>query len=298
MVVGIVSMIVFGSAAACGSGSSSDASVSHRLTMAVAAQGTAVAPITAEDAAKLATAEDALIGQCMTPLGFNYWDSAYVVPPATTAFPYVLNDVAWARAHGYNTGFLAAVDAARTGNRNARYLLSLSPKRQAAYSVALNGSGPGDAGVTLALPDGSGRIGHSLTGCTVRADEQLYGDYRTWFTASRLVNFYQPQVVRGVLADPSYIAGLAAWSSCMKAHGTPAASPAAARAAFPASSGGDASPAETTTAVNEAECAASSGLDQIAQAAEARVIGTLGDRGPWAYTTERTLQRHALAVAH
>jgi hypothetical protein len=253
------------------------------------------AALTAAEAGALASTEDVLTGLCMQSLGFRYWDSDYVVPPVAIAFPYVLDDLAWARAHGYNSGFTATVAAARTTNANSRYVLSLSPSRQADYAVALNGGGPGDPGVTLALPDDSGGVGHGLSGCSVRADEQMYGDFSTWFTASRLVNFYQPQVVQAVLADPRYIAAVAAWSSCMAGRGTPYASPAAAHAAF----AGPAVPktAEIAVATNEAECATSTDLDSIARAAEGRAIARLGDRGPWAYATERTLQHHALAVS-
>jgi len=168
---------------------------------------------------------------------------------------------------------------------------------------------------TLTLPDDSGGIGHGLAGCSVRADEQMYGDFATWFTASRLVSFYRPRVVQDVLADPAYLAGVASWASCMADHGTPYASPAAAHAAFAPASGvstaeipaagisaarisaAGISATEITAATNEAECAASSGLDSIARVAEARAIAHLGDRGPWAYATERTLQHHALAVS-
>jgi len=273
------------------------------------ASAAALSPaITAEQVGTLAAAEDVLTGRCMIQHGFNYWNSAYVVPPAASAFPYVLDDPAWAAKFGYNSGFAASVAHARSTDANARYVATLSPQRQSDYLVALNGGGPDDPGVSLALPDGSGGIGHGATGCSVTAETRLYGDFSTWFTASRLVNFYQPEIQRAVLADPQYRAGVTAWSTCMAGKGTPFASPAAAHAEFAA----DAKPntdkpntdkpnaaqqaAEVAVASAEVGCAASTGLAVIAHTVEARHISGLGSRGLWAFATERQLQTRALTM--
>ncbi len=252
--------------------------------------------VTAEQFGLLVTAEDVLTGRCMIQHGFHYWDSTYVVPPVESVFPYVLDDLHWAAQHGYNSGFAASVALARSTNGNAAYVAALSPQRQNDYAIALNGGGPGDPGVSLVLPDGSGGIGHGATGCSVAAETQLYGDFTTWFTVSRLVTFYQPQVERAVLADPQYQAGVVAWSACMTAGGTPFRSPAAARAAFAADSRPDGAQqaAEVTVASAEAKCAVSSGLSATARLVEARRIAALGSQTQWAFDTERSLQIHAL----
>ncbi len=310
----------FGSGPATGSGLSGSGLSGSGLSGSVLGSGSgsgstnqptdeSIAPkITAEQAAQLADAEDEFTGACMIAHGFRYWPASAVAPPVEVAFPYVVDDPAWAAKYGYNSGFAASVATARATDGNSRYVATLSASQRADYLTALNGGGPGDAGVAIALPDGSGGIGHGATGCSVTSETRLYGNFATWFAASRLVAFYEPRVESAVLADPAYRAGVAAWSTCMTERGHPFSSPSAAHAAFAPATGdtsthvGDTSThvltdqtVQIAVASAEAACATTAGLAATARAVESRMIIALGPECRQAYATERQLQLHALS---
>ncbi|ELP69722.1 hypothetical protein STRTUCAR8_09058 [Streptomyces turgidiscabies Car8] len=51
----------------------------------------------------LALAEQLLIKECMEKQGHEYWVEPLRPDDVSTRFPYVVDDPAWARAHGYGT---------------------------------------------------------------------------------------------------------------------------------------------------------------------------------------------------
>ncbi|GAA3131974.1 hypothetical protein GCM10010521_17370 [Streptomyces rameus] len=128
----------------------------------------------------LAVAEQLPERDCMRRHGFRFW----VVARATARrdFPYLLDDIGWARAHGYGAEQRVALRRAAAIDPNKHYLLSLPPDRRPAVVAAL--AGPRPEGLTADLPNGI-RVTHSDTGCTAEAERRLYGDLPAWFRATR-----------------------------------------------------------------------------------------------------------------
>jgi hypothetical protein len=91
------------------------------------------------EAAELYSAEQALIRDCMAANGFGYWPLPPPVLGVDELFPFVIDDVSWARAHGYSA--ISPTGARETGDthRNADYVMSLPVQRRAQYFVALDG---------------------------------------------------------------------------------------------------------------------------------------------------------------
>jgi hypothetical protein len=125
----------------------------------------------AAETALLARAEQALVEKCLVAKGFRVWTTPVAVDTADRLFPYGLDDVRWAQAHGYGTDQYGV----RADDPNLRYVQSLPAERQDAYGLALNGGGPSAPGVTVTLPNGLVK-GHSSAGCVAEADARLYGD--------------------------------------------------------------------------------------------------------------------------
>lgn len=78
------------------------------------------------DANTLDVAEYVLLRDCMRELGFDYIVVDPRSLPQSRDFPYVINDVAWARQHGYGTDIELAQNQARQHDPNDKYMQSLS----------------------------------------------------------------------------------------------------------------------------------------------------------------------------
>ncbi|MEV6965217.1 hypothetical protein AB0M47_08875 [Hamadaea sp. NPDC051192] len=211
-----------------------------------------------QTAALLYAANEELIRRCMAAQGYPYQVAA--APPATTSqlFPYVLDDVAWARAHAYFAGGTSAEPANPV-------LAAMPDSRRAAYAQALNG-GPGGTDVQVTLPGGD-VLGHSTNGCEATAEGQLYGDFPAWFTATNAAQFLISRRQRQVVADPAYTAGVHTWVDCMSAAGLQVASPAETARQY--ASGTDPTPDQVRAAVAEATCAQQTGLAALARQLDA-----------------------------
>jgi hypothetical protein len=173
-------------------------------------------------AAKLWLAEEILISRCMAGHGFRYVVTSAASAPQPPTFPYGINDVAWARAHGYGLAGQARLARQQHDNPNARYVASLPARRQAAYNLALDGSPQHRLSVTV--PNGL-VVTQSADGCLATAEARLYGNFAAWFHADTISGNLLPAIAPKVYASPRFRRALAAWSACVRAAGHPAATP-------------------------------------------------------------------------
>lgn len=248
---------------------------------------------TAVQAGLLGEAEQFLIRDCMYAAGFEYWPTTDPGPTVDQRFPYVIDDVAWARRHGYGSDLAARRQQARATDPNQRYVLTLRPDRRAAYATALDGAGPDGPGVLVTLP-GGGIEGESTQGCVATAEQRLYGDFSAWFRASTVVSAL-PGVWRAqVVSDPAFIAATREWAACMRRHGYDYANPAAARAALTESGNRR---TEVATATAEATCADTTGLAAVARRLDARDSATVRARYGAAVTARSRMRFAALPRA-
>ncbi|MFJ7149079.1 hypothetical protein ACIQVT_12895 [Streptomyces sp. NPDC100445] len=241
----------------------------------------------------LDVAEQVLERDCMRRLGFRFWVVPPAAPGARRDFPYAVDDIAWARAHGYGADRLAALRRAAVADPNQRYLLSLPPARRAALVAALNGPSP--RGLTADLPNGV-QVTHSDTGCTAEAERRLYGDLPAWFRATRITASLAGERVAAVQRDPRYRTARDRWARCMKAAGLPYADPQQSRAAADPERGASRT-REIRLAVSEATCAQSTGLSRVAAALDRAYGARLRHRYPGAYGDLARLTAAALPRA-
>lgn len=202
-----------------------------------------------------------IVHDCMASHGFRMWITPHGRQPEPEQFPYVLDDIGWARRHGYGTDLRRSADAEAAADPNKTYFDSLTAEGRKAAVAALNGTGPGR--VETVLPTG-GLIARYDNGCTSQAWRELYGDLAAWYRAVKVAEALPALWQREVTADPVFVSAVARWSGCMRKSGNPFESPAAARASAVspnAVTGGD---VEMRTAVAEATCALETGLAAIA----------------------------------
>jgi hypothetical protein len=268
------------------------------------AQYTSEAPgppeeISAADAGLLHDAEQHLIAKCMRTLGFRYWPDEQTPAESNPVFPYVVDDVDWARKHGYGRDLEAAVDADVGTTPNERYFKELPADRRAAALAALNGNPPADdAGtqLTAQLPSG-GTVHRSARSCTSTAQRTLYADLSRWFEVTRvtedLVSLRQAMVHQ----DAHFTTAVEAWSRCMHAAGFPVGTPGQARDSLPPAGTDAARRAEIATATAEAVCATSTPLASVAGELDAHYRQVLRDRYRTEFADRSRLRTAALPRA-
>ncbi|WP_306215882.1 hypothetical protein [Actinoplanes sp. RD1] len=242
------------------------------------------------DGRVLHDAEQVLVQRCMQRAGFDYWPE-----PAQQAqersFPYVLDDVDWARRHGYSS-FRQPVGGESSANQ--RYHASLPTGRRAAAIVALNGREP--TGLRARLPNGL-LVEHSDEGCVSEARSGLYGDLATWYRVTKVAESL-PGVRAGlVTADARFTAAVRRWAACMHRGGHPYDSPAALHAAFADAEQRLPRPDETELAVAEARCAGTSGLSAVSRELDSRYQDVLSEQTRSDLEARRRLQSRALPRA-
>ncbi|MEW1588210.1 hypothetical protein AB0283_22545 [Micromonospora vinacea] len=219
-------------------------------------------PVTAEDRRILVRAESLLTRDCMTRAGFQMWLGTSPPADELLSFPYVVDDVGWARRHGFGSDLVQAVDARRRADPNQRYASGLSPERREAFLAALNGARP--EGLEARLPSG-GVMRRSAEGCTSVAQRQLYGDLTEWYRSSKVVADLTYLRQRRVLADPAWTAALRPWARCLRQQGYTADTPERLRESVGPRGRAD----EIAAAVAEARCA-QDGLAATTRALDAR----------------------------
>jgi hypothetical protein len=256
---------------------------------------TASRPITAAEGALLDRAEQLMLRACMRRAGFRYWIvSSQDQAPAGPGGPYVLGDPSWARRHGYGTDLRVQQDRAARKDPNARYFAGLPPARQRAALVALNGPGP--KGLQATLPNGI-HVQHSSRGCVSMAQRQLYGDLTAWYRTAKLAENLPGERYGLVISDPAFTAGVTAWSACMRQRGHRVDSPADAHRLFADPATAPSRAKEIAMAVDEARCAASTGLADTAEQLDARYVAMQRNRYRSELLERERLQRAALPRA-
>lgn len=241
-------------------------------------------PATAVDEKLLHQAAERLIARCMARHGFAYTEQR---PPPPTTEPdlrYPLDDVGWARRHGYGT--LLAGSRAAASDPDPDEVRNLTPEQREAWYRTLMGS---DRALVVDLPE-RGRLTTSDDGCTAEARRALYGDLAGWYRARRTVDHFGSYTLTLVTADPGYRAGLTAWAGCVHKHGYIASSPDELRELVartePTSTSVRPPAAEIAAAVTEAECTTSTGFS--------RTLRTLKHR--YQTQTERRFARELTAL--
>lgn len=213
-------------------------------------------PVSAQDKLLLKSAEERLVRQCMNTAGFEYFEKPPAVKSQTREFPYVVDDVAWARANGYGHPAQTALPATEA----EKYFDGLSTEQQAAWRKSLFGSGKQ---ISVELAPGQ-RLSTSDQGCTASARRTLYGDLARWFTARRLTDHLGFAVQDRVRADQRYHTAMAEWAGCVKGRGYDADDPGELREVVAKRNEGRAATAvraaEVAATVVEATCAKSTSL--------------------------------------
>ncbi|MFD5949810.1 hypothetical protein ACFWAZ_29290 [Streptomyces collinus] len=227
-------------------------------------------PLGAEERELLHDTEQTLLRQCMRQQGFRLWKVPLKPVPEQREFPYAVDDVKWAREHGYGSDLQERAEKLRTEDPNRRYFEGLPAERRAAARAALHGRDR-RGGPSVTLP-GGGVARRSGDGCTAQAQTRLYGDFARWFRTKTFTDNLTGLRTARVGAEPAFRKAVKDWSSCMRGRGHAYDDPGRARRAFTAPTAGKTAAAtgrtrsaEVSTAVAEAECARGSGLSEVAE---------------------------------
>ncbi|MFI6619423.1 hypothetical protein [Streptomyces sp. NPDC050528] len=242
----------------------------------------------------LRLAEQLLIKECMEKEGHKYW----VEPPSpddvAIRFPYVVDDPAWAKAHGYGTDLRREREAEVRRNANQRYFRSMPADTRATLVNDLNGARP--QGLSARLPNGV-RVTHSDQGCQATAERELYGNLQAWFRATRVTDSLAGLRVGLVTNDKRYKAAVKPWARCMRERTYPYADPARTRAAATLPETPWPHAKEVRLASAEAACAVSSGLSTVAKSLDSEYRDRLRRSHPRETADLTRLKREALPRA-
>ncbi|MFI0975511.1 hypothetical protein ACH4SP_00620 [Streptomyces sp. NPDC021093] len=215
---------------------------------------------TAAETALLDRAQEELVRRCMKKLGFRYWPAPPSEPDELKDFPLVVDDMAWARRHGYGGDLQQRAEKERRNDPNVAYVQGFSAARQQAYSVARTGDGSRSLEVTA--PNGQD-VGQDSTGCIAEAEGTLYGDFRAWFRVSVITDNLPDHSV-DVRRDARFRRAVEEWSACMAKQGHPYKSPSHLQKELAKLTGGrsrdEAHRTEVLLATAEASCARSTPL--------------------------------------
>ncbi|MFJ6793418.1 hypothetical protein [Streptomyces sp. NPDC091268] len=273
--------------------------------VALAGCGASAAPRAAGDAAGtgpapepsaahirlLERAEQILISGCMRERGFPYAvTGAPAADPAARSFPYAVDDVEWARAHGYGADAEKRSAEAREADPNQQYFHRLPAQRRAAARTALMGRSP--VGLSAEAPTGM-TLTASTEGCIAQAQRTLYGDLAGWFRAKVVTMNLRPVQETWVREDRRYADAVGEWAACMRAAGRPYATPLDSRQA----AAGLPDAAATALAVAEATCATGTSLARVSQALDLTYGEQVRARHQDAIDLRRRLQNDALPTA-
>ncbi|MEU6281298.1 hypothetical protein [Streptomyces sp. NPDC047028] len=250
---------------------------------------------TAEQTLRLA--EQLLIKSCMEKHGYRYWveqEDGEDGGNSARRFPYVVDDLAWATAHGYGNDLRRERQKEVEHDPNQRYFRSLPADRRTGALSAVNGPRP--RGLSARLPTGQ-LVTHSDQGCTAEAERALYRDLSSWFRATRVTDSLAGLRVGLVLDDRRYRSATGPWSRCMRGKGHTYGSPAEARAAATAPGNEWPHGKEVRLASAEASCARSSGLAAVARTLDAEYRSRLARSRPRETADRARLAREALPRA-
>ncbi|HVV19903.1 MAG TPA: hypothetical protein VHF06_10740 [Pseudonocardiaceae bacterium] len=212
-------------------------------------------------------AEQQLIEQCMTRLGF-----VYTVP-----------DMGPAPGPNTITSFALGSRGPATYGVTPEEFTDAPPtdpgSDQPRYALALDGPASDSGTMTFG---GAGKVSYQTGGCQGNARKQLYGSVELYMESA-----YLPQIegsaFTGYLADDrSYGSALRGWQACMKARDLPAASPDAAANSVEQLAGNSSAAAltrrQTALAAADAACDGKSHLRQRTNEALDRFVGSLSSQ--------------------
>ncbi len=205
----------------------------------------------------LHSAEQILLRDCMRDKGFVYQPVPRQPVPDARTFPYVVDDLEWARQHGYGSDIERQRENVRNNDVNQRYFQGLPENRRASAIAAANGNRP--QGLTARTPDGTA-ITRSPQGCQSQAQRKLYQNLESWFQARVTMDSLPSLRGEEVTADPEYKKAARAWAACMRTAGHDFKDPAALRAALPPPKRPLSRSEEVALATSEVNCGQSSGL--------------------------------------
>lgn len=249
---------------------------------------------TSREKSLLFTADQILLRDCMARHGFVYLPVKENPVPDAREFPYVIDDVAWAREHGYGSDIQRALAQVRATDPNQLYFRALPSGRRAAALKAANGERM--EGVTAKAPDGM-VAQRSSGGCQSEADRTLYGNLQEWFQAEFTEDSLTGMRQSDVNGDPRFAEAVKPWAACMRKAGHPYPSPARLRAQLPAPEHPLPRTEEVRLAVAEARCAISSGLARTADELDRQYADKLRRQHRSAVETRLRLQHAALPRA-
>jgi hypothetical protein len=279
---------------------SAAAAVALAGVVAATSQGAAapgpVATPPGSEADLLHDAEQILIGRCLAERGFSYWPQPRDPVPELREFPYVVDDIGWARRYGYGSALQRRFDEPDPDDPYTRYLRGLSQDRRASFLLALNGKPGGARDLVAKLPNGM-EVKRSDTSCVSLAEQRLYGDVRAWYQAKRVTDGLAGARAGLVLADPAYAAAVRAWSGCVRAGGFRYDTPDDARAAVADGTAPGAFDREVEIAVAEATCAVDTGMAATVASLDRRYAAVVTRDHQVAVDTRARLQAAALPLA-
>lgn len=286
--IGGVAAIVAASAilAGCGAGSASSRSAPAELPPAISAAGSA----------RLAAAERRLTDRCARARGVDLGlaRTGRARPPGDgdrqPEFPYGIDDLAWARVHGFGAG--GATKAA--GRRRDTPRASRERRR-----LGLVLAGDQRRVVSVRLPTGY-VVSMSKDGCIARAQGELYGDHARWFRANAIVANLAALTQGRVSRDPAFRERARAWTACIARAGYRAATtPHELRERFGARAARlnpEARAAlERRMAGAEARCVRATGLAATGKRLERRIGAAVTRELAPAIAAQRRMARDALA---
>lgn len=265
--------LALASAVGCTQGNAAEQDTATRQS--VAAQGR---ELTDSERILVDQARELLVKDCMEAEGFRYWPGPVAGIEDRQGSGYVLDDVGWARKHGYGTRLQKKVEAALQSDPDHAYANALPEAERVRYSKTLDGN-PVDGMLTAELPTG-GSIQTPRHSCQTEAKEELYGDFPAWFRAEKAVTNLAGLYVPDLKKDERFTTALKAWSACMRERGHDYPDPARIREQLPHLTKGlsdtEAHAAEVNLAVDEAECATKeTSLVRTARALEREYRGRL-----------------------
>lgn len=202
-------------------------------------------------------ARELLIEDCMVAEGFRYWPAPVAGVEDRKGSGYVLDDVDWAREHGYGSDRRDRIVAIQRNDPNHAYANALPEAERLRYSETLDGD-PSAGMLTAELPVG-GTVQTPSDSCVARAKGELYGDFATWFQAEKIATNLVGLYADDLVADERFETALTAWSECMRERGHDYRDPPAIREDLPSLTEGlsttKARDVEKELAVAEAVCA-------------------------------------------
>jgi hypothetical protein len=226
--------------------------------------------LTATEEVLIERAEQLLVKKCMERAGFRYWVTPVEDAESRKGASFVLDDIGWAKKHGYGGRFKRQAEETRRNGPNGAYAEALPQHERLRYREVLDGT-PSQGMLSAALP-GGGSVMTPRRSCHVEAKSRLYGDFETWFRVEKTATHLTPLYVPDLSRDRRFTSALRAWSSCMRDKGMHYADPFEIREKIgpltEALSDASAHAVEVKIAVAEAECADRSSLAETARTLE------------------------------